>query len=71
MKISEIINDYVGNCINSFDPDTGECVNPELPWIDTTEFAQAIENMSPSSEVIDGIRIDYDEDTDTHWFAIG
>ena len=71
MKINEIVNNYIGNCINSFDPETGECVNQELPWRDTTDFAQAVENMTSSSEIIDGIRVDYDDNTDIHWFAIG
>lgn len=67
MKITEIIS--VGNCINSFDPETGECLNPELPWADATEFAQAVEHMNTSSEIIGDIKIDYDENTDIHWFS--
>ncbi len=35
---------YVGNCINSFD-DSGECVVNELPYNDTTDFAQALEEV--------------------------
>ena len=67
MKITEVIT--VGNCVNSFDVESGVCVNSELPWADATEFAQAIEHMNTSSEIVDGIKIDYDEDTDIHWFS--
>ena len=49
MLLNEIVDvraHYVGNCVNSFDED-GECDVRELPWNDTTEFAQAIEETTP------------------------
>jgi hypothetical protein len=40
---------YVGHCQNSFDEE-GQCVIPQLPYRDTTEFAQAEENYKPISK---------------------
>ncbi len=35
----------VGTCVNSFDEDAN-CIIPQLPYGDTTEFAQAEENAT-------------------------
>jgi len=35
----------VGTCVNAFDLD-GNCTIPQLPYKDTTEFAQAEENAT-------------------------
>jgi hypothetical protein len=35
----------VGTCVNSFDED-GNCTIPQLPYRDTTQFAQAEENAT-------------------------
>jgi hypothetical protein len=35
----------VGTCVNSFDED-GNCTIPQLPYTDTTHFAQAEENAT-------------------------
>jgi len=64
--------EVIGNCIDSFDPKTAYCINDYLPWNDATDFAQAVDEMEETGstfEIIDGIKIYYDEDTDIHWFA--
>ena len=51
-KISESITEsaeYLGNCINSFDNDTGECIVPGL-YNDTSDFAVAEENAKKITE---------------------
>jgi len=35
----------VGNCVNSFDED-GNCTIPQIPYKDTTQFAQSEENAT-------------------------
>jgi hypothetical protein len=36
---------FVGTCVNSFDEE-GNCTIPQLPYTDTTQFAQAEENTT-------------------------
>jgi hypothetical protein len=67
-------DEIIGNCVGSFSAKTGNCINDYLPWNDATEFAQAIDEMEENGstfEIIDGIKIYYDKDTDIHWFAKG
>lgn len=49
MKYAENMKSYIGNCINSFDLD-GDCVNDELPYSDTTDFAQDIDSATEISK---------------------
>jgi hypothetical protein len=39
---------YVGNCINSFDED-GDCLLSSLPYSYTTDFAQALDEVTAIS----------------------
>ena len=57
--------EYIGNCVTDFDENC-ECINPELPWNDVTEFAQAVEEADDCQ--IGNIVIKYDEETDVHSF---
>lgn len=40
MSVNKI---YLGNCTNSFDEETGECIQPDLNYFDVTDFAQCEE----------------------------
>ena len=33
---------FIGNCVNSFD-EFGDCIIPQLPFSNVTEFAQLVE----------------------------
>ena len=56
---------YIGNCVDSFD-EFGDCIIPQLPFSNVTEFAQLVEE-SDNVEIGDFI-IQYDEETDVHSF---
>ena len=52
MLLSEVAGTkahFVGSCVNSFDED-GDCIIHQLPWNDTTEFAQALEDQQQISK---------------------
>jgi len=51
---------FVGSCVGSFDEDA-ECTIPELPYRDTTEFAQAEESYITVSkkQFIDNVTIQH------------
>ena len=51
IKQKEMIKEeYLGNCVNSFDRD-GECTVVDLPYTDATEFAQAEDRAIEVSEM--------------------
>jgi hypothetical protein len=37
---------YVGNCVDSFDDDTGDCIIDQLGWDDVSNFACELEDAS-------------------------
>lgn len=62
------LTNYVGNCIGSFDED-GICTNDALPFNDVTEFAQHVDEYGDESN-INGLRITYSSESDTHSFFV-
>lgn len=49
LRFKQFINEspykkHVGTCITSFDDDTGECINPHLPYYDVTHHALATQD---------------------------
>ena len=49
---------YVGNCINSFDEEDGNCIVPRLPYRDVSHFAVSEENAEPITAEEFSLRVD-------------
>lgn len=51
---------YVGNCVDSFDSDTGDIVNPHVNYRDTSHFSDSVEDFK-TGNTLDSIKISKDE----------
>ena len=63
IKLAEYL---IGTCTSCFD-ENGSCTCDKLPYHDVTDFAQDEENNFERARNF-GIKIKYDDNTDTHYF---
>lgn len=43
---------FVGTCVNSFDESNADCIIPELPFSNASDFAYYVENSKPISKEV-------------------
>ena len=48
MRFNELLEQYIGNCTNLFDPETGGCNLPD--FVDVSDFANKDENAKEIEE---------------------